>query len=153
MQNRFLNTDIVVRWRFEYVHRWPAAENYLQHPHRHVLHCQVTMTQWADRAIEFIELKRELEELCTALMVGHPYVIRAGFAEPFVQIVKQTASMEAWAFVLAELLAEKYGEDRFITVTVLEDGENGAVYTHLPVPGGLFAEVTESVEEREFEWT
>lgn len=144
MNRRWVDTEIIVQFRAEYYHSWPnapAKHAYLASLHRHEIHFNVMMTQKSDRAIEFIELKAELAGVFSDLKQGT-------FAEPFqaavggsraielamqaIEIFHHHASMETIAYVLAEYLAAKYGNDRWIRVVALEDGENGASYTHVP---------------------
>lgn len=136
MNRRWVDTEIIVQFRAEYYHSWPDAppeHAYLSALHRHELHFHVVMTQKEDRAIEFIELKSELQRVFSAMNVGAlswTGKMPAEIYNALNEVCGSTASMETIAYVLAEYLAAKYGKDRWIKVVALEDGENGASYTH-----------------------
>lgn len=108
---------VEVSFQKEGIHRYPAAEtdpnladvSFLAHPHRHIFHFYVKVEVWHnDRDIEFILLKRELENLYQGTM----------------QI--DYKSCEMLAEDLIEYILAKY-RHRNITVRVYEDNENGAV--------------------------
>ncbi len=132
MNRRWVDTEIIVQFRAEYYHSWPEAppkHAHLASLHRHELHFHVVMTQKSDRAIEFIELKNELIEVFNDLTQG---IYRPEVPLQATEIALHHASMETIAYVLAEYLATEYGKERWIKVVALEDGENGASYTHVP---------------------
>jgi len=107
-------TLIVVISQFEGIHSWPDCPYedvaFLRHPHRHIFHVIMKIEVYHDdRELEFIRIKRELEEILLTFYHG-----------------KDLGSMSC------EMLAEKLGM-HFIgfsypvhMVSVFEDGENGA---------------------------
>jgi len=100
---------IIVKFQFTAVHYWPGAprNSILQHPHRHVFHVAVTKSvSHDDRAVEFIELKEQMEKAAQALYCKRP----------------TTNSCEMMARSLGTMF-------RCIQVAVLEDNENGAVWS------------------------
>jgi hypothetical protein len=100
---------IIVKFQFAAVHYWPGAPrgSILQHPHRHVFHVSVTKgVSHNDRAIEFIELKAQMEKAAQALYCRRP----------------TPNSCEMMARSLGTMF-------RCIQVAVLEDNENGAVWS------------------------
>lgn len=108
---------IWVTFQREGIHKYPAAlddprladVSFLGYPHRHMFHFKVEIRVFHDdRDIEFILFKRELENL---------------FDEGVLQL--DYKSCEMISDDLAEYITEKY-PGRSLTVTVSEDGENGA---------------------------
>ena len=95
------------------IHYWKDADNYLQHPHRHMFHfrAEVEVTE-EDREIEFIEMKEKAERYIRG------YVLLDGMAP--VQ-----SSCEMLARETIDFLRSLYGK-RHYCVSVSEDGENGA---------------------------
>lgn len=100
------------------MHYWAQAfdeVSYLQHPHRHMFKVKVEMEVYHnDREVEFIMVKHLLDrEIATHLdengvwqMEGH--------------------SCEDVAEMLSQLLTTNY-PNRWIQVSVAEDGENGCI--------------------------
>lgn len=106
-----MNTSIFVTFQKEGLHRWVDADNYLQHPHRHIFHLRVEASVDHDnREIEFITFKRELATLADD-------IINPGYVIP--------DSCEIIAKRIIKYLQRVYG-DRDYVVEVSEDGENGA---------------------------
>ena len=107
-----VNKRIWVTYQKEGIHRYPDAPEgveFLRHPHRHMFHFKVEIEVFHDdRDIEFILFKRELEGLYTdgTLQLNH-------------------RSCEMMADDLADYIQLNYPKRRF-TITVSEDGENGA---------------------------
>ena len=107
-----VNKRIWVTYQKEGIHRYPDAPEgveFLKHPHRHMFHFKVQIeVLHDDRDIEFILFKRELEGLYTegTLQLNH-------------------RSCEMMADDLADYIHLNYPKRRF-TITVSEDGENGA---------------------------
>ena len=113
---------IWVTFRKEGIHRYPAAESdpnlktndeydvsFLGYPHRHIFHFNVGIQVFHnDRDIEFIQFKRWLENLYNVGTLELNY-----------------KSCEMISDDLYEQIASRYPE-RDITITVSEDGENGA---------------------------
>lgn len=114
-------TSIWVKFQKEGIHRYPDALNnpeladvkFLGYPHRHIFHFHVEIEVFhGDREIEFILFKRELEAL---------------YGEKTLEIDYKSCEMLATDVV--NYLLAKYPE-RSVTVTVSEDGENGATVKH-----------------------
>jgi hypothetical protein len=122
---------IWVTFRKEGIHKYPAAAtdpnlatndeydvSFLGYPHRHIFHFTVGIQVFHnDRDIEFIQFKRWLENL---------------YAGGTLEL--NFKSCEMISDDLYEEIASRY-PDRDITITVSEDGENGAtIYynTHIP---------------------
>jgi len=114
-----------VTFQREGIHRYPAAEDdpnlktgdeydvsFLAHPHRHIFHFKVAIAvEHSNRAIEFIQFKRWLESLYGNGVLQLDY-----------------KSCEMIAEDLYEVIASKY-PNRYIQISVSEDGENGAELT------------------------
>jgi len=122
---------IWVTFRKEGIHKYPAAAtdpnlatgddydvSFLGYPHRHIFHFNVGIQVFHnDRDIEFIQFKRWLENL---------------YAGGTLEL--NFKSCEMISDDLYEQIADRY-PGRDITITVSEDGENGAtIYynTHIP---------------------
>lgn len=108
---------IWVTFQREGMHKYPAAlekpeladVSFLGYPHRHIFHFNVEIeVVHDDRDIEFILFKRELEGL---------------FQEGTMQL--DYKSCEMICDDLAGYIIDKY-PGRDLTITVSEDGENGA---------------------------
>jgi len=116
---------IFVRFQKEGIHKYPAAAtdpalatgdeydvSFLATPHRHIFHFEVTIeVEHSDRAIEFIQFKRWLENLYKGGTLALDY-----------------KSCEMIAEDLYEVIATRY-PDRTIHIEVSEDNENGARLT------------------------
>ncbi len=122
---------IWITFRKEGIHKYPAAAtdpnlctageydvSFLANPHRHIFHFNIGIQVFHnDRDIEFIQFKRWLENL---------------YAGGTLEL--NFKSCEMISDDLYEEIASRYPE-RDITITVSEDGENGAtIYynTHQP---------------------
>lgn len=117
---------IWVTFAKEGIHKYPAAledpnlatgdeydVSFLGYPHRHIFHFRVSIEVFhEDRDIEFIQFKRWLEKLYSASESGGVLVL-------------DYKSCEMICDELAEKINEKY-PSRKMTITVSEDGENGA---------------------------
>lgn len=107
---------IWVTFQREGIHRFPAAASdpnlsdvaFLANEHRHIFHFNVAIEVFHnDRDIEFIQFKRWLESLYQGkLELNHK-------------------SCEMISDELYDVIAARY-PDRYIEITVSEDGENGA---------------------------
>ena len=116
---------IFVRFQKEGIHKYPAAAtdpalatgdeydvSFLATLHRHIFHFEVTVeVEHSDRAIEFIQFKRWLENLYKGGTLALDY-----------------KSCEMIAEDLYEVIATRY-PDRTIHIEVSEDNENGARLT------------------------
>ena len=114
---------IWVTFRKEGMHKYPAAltdpalatgdeydVSFLGYPHRHIFHFKVWIgVEHSDRAIEFIQFKRWLENLYSQGTLQLDY-----------------KSCEMMAEDLYEQIAAKY-PGREVWIEVSEDGENGAL--------------------------
>lgn len=106
---------IFVTYQREGIHCYPDAPDgveFLRNPHRHMFHFRVEIEVFTDdRDIEFILFKRELEAL---------YASTDGTLE------LDNRSCEMLANDIAEYVQDAY-PGRDLSITVSEDGENGAV--------------------------
>ncbi len=117
------NKMIWVTFRKEGIHKYPAAAtdpnlatgdqydvSFLANPHRHIFHFRVWISvEHSDRAIEFIQFKRWLENLYSQGTLQLDY-----------------KSCEMMAEDLYEQIAAKH-PGREVWIEVSEDGENGAL--------------------------
>jgi len=108
---------IWVTTRFEALHKWPAAPDnvdFLKNSHRHIFHVKLLLnTHHADRELEFITVKRELEQECLSQIIED------------METDNQSMSCEMIGMKIKEWAEEKY--NRGAEVHVSEDGENGAI--------------------------
>jgi hypothetical protein len=121
IKNKAIRT-IFVRFQKEGIHKYPAAAtdpalatgdeydvSFLAILHRHIFHFEVTIeVEHSDRAIEFIQFKRWLENQYSQHILELDY-----------------KSCEMIAEDLYEVIATRY-PDRAIHIEVSEDNENGA---------------------------
>lgn len=112
--------QIFVTFKKEGIHCYPDAGknpvlsdvSFLQFSHRHLFGFKVTIdVTHNDRDIEFIQFKRWLESL---------------YSENVLDLNKKSCEMIATE--LYEKINSKYS-DRNVTISVDEDGENGAILT------------------------
>lgn len=117
-----IKRTIFVTFQKEGIHKYPAAltdptlatgdeydVSFLGYPHRHMFHFDVQISvEHSDRAIEFIQFKRWLESLYNQGTLDLDY-----------------KSCEMLAEDLYEKINQRYPH-REVTITVSEDGENGA---------------------------
>ena len=101
---------VIVRLQFEAIHHWPECPyddvDFLRHPHRHIFHVEAkALVFHDDRDVEFIRLKRDLEE--------HMKVWYHG-----TNIGRKSCEM-----IAVEILNAYPG---LTSVKVFEDNENGA---------------------------
>lgn len=114
---------IWVTFSREGIHRYPAAltdpklatgdqydVSFLGHPHRHMFHFKVWIAvEHVDRAIEFIQFKRWLENLYSHSILQLDYKSCEMIAEDlYLRIAKEHPGREVW-------------------IEVSEDGENGSL--------------------------
>lgn len=121
------NRVIWVTFQREGIHKYPAAAtdpnladvSFLANEHRHIFHFKVAIeVTHNDRDIEFIQFKRWLEYL-------YQGTLQLNYK-----------SCEMICDDLYEVIATRY-PDRFIEITVSEDGENGATITYNTVKPNL----------------
>ena len=117
---------IFVKFQKEGIHKYPAAAtdpalatgdeydvSFLATPHRHIFHFEVSIeVEHSDRAIEFIQFKRWLENLYKGGTLELNY-----------------KSCEMISDDLYEIIATRY-PDRNIAIQVSEDNENGATMVY-----------------------
>jgi hypothetical protein len=118
--------EIFVTFQLEGIHKYPAAAtdpslatgdeydvSFLATPHRHIFHFDVAVEVFHnDRDIEFIQFKRWLLSLYSTSTLELDY-----------------KSCEMLSDDLYEMIATRY-PDRDITITISEDGENGATISY-----------------------
>jgi hypothetical protein len=116
------NKMIWVTFQKEGIHAYPAAAteptlatgdeydvSFLATPHRHIFHFRVWISvEHSDRAIEFIQFKRWLENLYKDAILMLDY-----------------KSCEMMSDDLYDMISQKY-PDREVWIEVSEDGENGS---------------------------
>ena len=111
--------QISVSTSFEFVHCWPEAPEevqYLQNPHRHVFHVNALIEVFHDdRELEFIMVKHFIDSKINAALKDW---------------LVSTSCEQMCDFIL-HTLQSQYGSMRDITVSVFEDGENGAVMSYI----------------------
>jgi len=105
--------QIIVRTSFIAFHRWkeaPEEHKYLADLHRHTFNVEMRKeVQHEERDIEFIALRKEVDEFINKLLVQDEQTLEW--------------SCEQWA----EELCNVFYAD---SVMVDEDGENGAIYIY-----------------------
>ena len=115
-----MQTSIFCKTKFEGTHCFPGAPNevaYLREEHRHMFGVEVEMDVYHnDREVEFIMLKHFVDKCIHTNLTKGAQVAKLG-----------TMSCEQIATILLAELENRYGTTRAITITVDEDGENGAV--------------------------
>jgi hypothetical protein len=118
-----ITRSISVSFQREGIHRYPAAGtdpnladvSFLAFPHRHIFHFDAMIdVMHNDRDIEFIQFKRWLESMYTDNVLDLDY-----------------KSCEMLAEELLRAINDRY-PDRYISVEVSEDGENGAFLRYDP---------------------
>lgn len=114
--------SIFVQTMFESVHAWedaPEEHKLLRNPHRHMFHVNVVMNvSHNNRDIEFIDVKRKLD----------PF-LWSNYTEPVIREKDPIVfgeSCETMAQVIGMWVFENYPKVNTVSVTVSEDGENGA---------------------------
>ena len=99
----------------EFIHSYPDAPeevSFLREPHRHMLHIRTDIQVFNDdRELEFILVKRDLDQFATTLDLTVP----------------STRSCETIARAFLNHIHEEWGIRRDVRISVSEDGENGAI--------------------------
>ena len=107
-------TYVYCTTQFEWFHRWPDASSdvpFLRNLHRHMFHVRFTVkVKHKDRAVEFIGLKRNIDEFINRLRPRWP----------------ENLSCEMIAQILIDEL-HKQSILQAYSCEVSEDGENGAI--------------------------
>lgn len=118
-----MSMQVFVTTEFEGFHHWPEAPEqvrFLRNVHRHLFKVAVFVdVSHDDRHVEFILLKRTLEDLIAETNAGDT----------------KTWSCEQWARWIATRLPIVAGVD-VVQVEVSEDGENGAIWQKDEHPAG-----------------
>lgn len=111
-----ITRTIWVTFQKEGIHKYPdapAGVEFLKYPHRHIFHFRVELeVEHNDRDVEFILFKRELESLYDNSVMELDYKSCEMMAEELISYIRGTYP------------------GRSVTVTVSEDGENGATLTY-----------------------
>ena len=106
------STHIIVRGQFEGVHCYPNAPeevSFLRANHRHMFNYEVEIEVYHDdRELEFVLVKRNINDFLS----GYRWPIQS--------------SCEQIARTIGMYLQTCCGLDRYLTVSVFEDNENGA---------------------------
>ena len=103
----------IITTSFEGIHNYPEAtgdEQFLSNPHRHIFHVRVKIEQFHnDRDVEYVKFKRWIDTILPSGDVG-------------------TSSCEKMARELMVKIQMEH-PNRNVSVSVLEDNENGAEVT------------------------
>ena len=114
-EGEFMKTYIIVKFQFEGFHFWkdaPMEVDFLKKPHRHIFYCEVKLpVTHDDRQLEFFMVKKALQ-----IAVKDIYNFDLG-----------GKSCEMICEDIITAVQSKYGLNKDITVSVFEDGENGAM--------------------------
>jgi uncharacterized protein YqgQ len=117
-----VKTSVWVTWQKEGIHKYPAAAtdsrlaavSFLANEHRHIFHFKVKLEVFHDdREVEFILLKRELEELYNKGTLQLNFMSCEMIAKELLDYVKQ------------------YYPNRDCTIDVSEDNENGCTLEYV----------------------
>lgn len=114
---------IQVEFQWEGMHRWkdaPEQVRFLRNWHRHMFHakCEIEVKH-DDRELEYFMV---LDVIKTKIL-------------PFISGSEDISSCEQMAEFIANGLLNEYGEDRFVSVGVFEDDENGSWVNWRPTEG------------------
>lgn len=120
----FMRMSVVAVTQFEAVHCWPSAPEevgFLANLHRHIFHVRLRVeVTHSDRQIEFILLKRWLEQTIRSAMQSE-----TGWWN-------ETISCEAIARnIIQDALREVVSQECTMACSVSEDGENGAIVEYI----------------------
>lgn len=114
---------IRVRFQWDGIHHWPEAQEpyrFLAEPHRHKFYGEATIEVKHDnRELEFLQV---LDRIQMEIKDGRG--VMAGFDPPN---VVPSCSCEQMAERILGWLHKWYGVDRYISVSVSEDNENGGL--------------------------
>ncbi len=119
-----VSKSIIVKLREEGYHRYPSAPpevGFLQHPHRHMFHIEAHIEVYDnDRELEFFIVQKFLKIHTMNFLIDHRI-------EP-----NNSFSCEDLAEYLVDQIGREYCKEvkRNISVSVFEDGENGARVTY-----------------------
>ena len=115
--------NIFITTQFEGFHRWkdaPEEVKFLRDIHRHIFHVKVTASvSHAERDIEFILFKREVEDIINKIKEGQYHLTEQPLND---------WSCETWAKAILFTLRHK-GYNNKMICEFSEDGENGAIVT------------------------
>jgi hypothetical protein len=114
------DTFAEVKTRFTGEHRWPNAPDevaFLRDYHRHEFHVEVSVEQTHnDRDVEYIMMKRALDD----------------FLSEWPQKLGSKSCEMMAEDIIEDFLVPNYGDERRYGVSVIEDGENGALVSRQP---------------------
>lgn len=104
---------IVIRGQYEGWHEYadaPPAVAFLRHEHRHMFKWETTIeVRHDDRELEFFTVKLEIDNQLNDILNTKKH--------------KHLGSCEMQADAILDVIRKRYGEHRFISVCVSEDGE------------------------------
>ena len=105
---------IIVRGQYEFNHRYAQAPQevaYLRNLHRHMFNYEVELEVYHDdRELEFIMVKHDIEAYLANRQENWD----------------ERTSCEQMAKCIGQYLQMKHGFERYLSVSVFEDNENGA---------------------------
>lgn len=116
-----MKQKIVIRLQKEGIHRWKDCPHedvaFLREYHRHIFHFEVKMlVTHEDRELEFIRLKRTLEDMVMDILEGPVDASCEKLCQKLYNFL-QSAKYLFQNFPL---------ENREVVISCFEDGENGA---------------------------
>lgn len=122
---------ITVRTEFEGIHNYPEAPEevyYLRSPHRHIFHVEVTIeVKHDDRDIEFIMLKHKIDKYIEKYLDNNKVW---NMGSKSCEQVADDIVMFLYLQYCVDPIYIRYKtimtNNRYIKVSVFEDGENGA---------------------------
>ena len=113
-------TTIWVQTQFAGLHYWPEAVKrveYLKYPHRHIFHVRVEIeVTELNREIEFLQFKDELTKFCIGSFCDE---ITTYSCEQMCEYILKWLCLSAFKDITDF-------KDRVYSISVSEDGENGA---------------------------
>lgn len=126
MANQVTKRVVIVRTTFDAVHQWKDAPrdqhrlaSILSYPHRHKFYVEVeVIVEHPDRAIEFLECKRTLDQICNR----HFGVPGSMEYEPLPYSCETMAEMIGKSLLAMD---RRFHLSPSFTVAVFEDNENG----------------------------
>ena len=130
------SNTICVKLQREGFHRWldaPHEVKYLRNYHRHVYHIKAELGVGESRELEYFMVQYEINRILDHYIKEQEFLTPDYMEEEFNIITGQDpdstlviGSCEQFANWLVKQLELKYGRDRYIKVSVSEDGENGS---------------------------
>lgn len=115
-----MRTFITVLNEFEGIHKYenaPDEVSFLRNDHRHLFKIRSKIEVFhEDRELEFIMVKHLIQGRINLELDEHDNIW-----------YMNNLSCEQVALIVYNLLKQRYGSDRYISVEVSEDGENSAI--------------------------